>query len=180
MLLCPYREFKSIFRAYLQCQSGRFSVNIDLVYYRYQNAPEADLGDSPEFSQADIKTPNHLVIFEIDDSNFTENGFTYLSFNGDPKPKTNTFTLTNANPFCLRTYSEDQGNYRFKVVFGQYLNRDWVHLEDFLFGTAARIDSEATITRGPDWALSISDAHIPSTMSFGRLWIRHFHLPGSP
>ena len=149
MLLCPYRESKSIFRAYLQCQSGRFSVNIDLIYYRYQNAPEADLGDSPEFSQVYLRyqdTPNHLVIFEIDDSNFTENGFTYLSFNGDPKPKRNTFTLTNVNPFCLRTYSEDQGNYRFKVVFGQYLNRDWVHLEDFLFGTAARVDSEATIT----------------------------------
>ena len=51
MLLCPYRESKSIFRAYLQCRSGRFSVTIDLVYYRYQNAPKADLGDSPEFSQ---------------------------------------------------------------------------------------------------------------------------------
>ena len=186
MLLCPYRESKSVFRAYLSCRCRGvfFPCHIDLVlwnsnYYRYPNVKGADLGDSSEFRQVYLRyqdTPNHAVTFEVDDSGLIENGFTC------PEHKRNIFTLTNVNPFYLRTYSNGQGNCRFKVVFGQYLDQHWVHLEDLPFGTTAQIDLEASIARGPDWASSISTVpflRLPREL-FGQLWIRHFHLPGSP
>ena len=184
MLLCPYRESKSVFRAYLPCRSGIFRVTIDLVlwnsnYYRYPNVQEANLGDSPEPRQVYLRyqdTPNHAVTFEVDDSGLTENGFTC------PEHKRNIFTLTNANPSCVRIYSNEQGNCRFKVVFGQCLGWHWVHLEDYPLGTTAQIYLEASIPRGPDWALSTCDHFFrlfPDKL-FGKLWIRHFHLPGSP
>ena len=81
--------------------------------------------------------------------------------------------LTNSNPFCLRTYSAEQGNCHFKVAFGQCLGLDWVHMENFPL--TARIDSEAWISQGPNWALSVSDRSLHS-----KLWICHFHLFGSP
>ena len=36
--------------------------------------------------------------------------------------------LNDASIFCAGIYSERQGDGRFAVVFGQYLDRDWVHL----------------------------------------------------
>ena len=187
MLLCPYPESKSVFRIYLPCWTRDWSlVTINLVlwnsnYYRYPNVQEANFGDSAEFRQVYLRyqdTPNHAVTFEVDDSGFTENGF--ICSNEDLQEHTgNTFMLTNANPFCLRTYSAEQGNCRFKVVFGQCLGLDWVHVENFPLGTTPRINSEASIAWGLDWTLSISEE--------GRfrdnlcdLWIRHFRLPGSP
>ena len=182
MLLHPYPESKSVFRAYLPCWGNDPLVSINLVswnsnYYRYPNLQEAGLGGSPEFRQVYLRyrdTPNHAVTFEVDDSGLTENGF--ICSNEDPEEHTeNTFMLTNANPFCLRTYSAGQGDYRFKVAFGQCFGRDWVHMENFPLSTTARIDSEALISRGPNWALSVSDRSLHS-----KLWICHFHLFGSP
>ena len=139
MLLCPYPECKSVFRIYLPCWTRDWSlVTINLVlwnstYYRYSNLQAAGLGGSPEFRQVYLRyqdTPNHAVTFEVDDSGLTENGF--ICSNEDPEENTeNTFMLTNANPFCLRTYSAEQGNCHFKVAFGQCLGLDWVHMENF-------------------------------------------------
>ena len=157
-------------------------MSINLVswnsnYYRYPNLQEAGHGGSPEFRQVYLRyqdTPNHAVTFEVDDSGLTENGF--ICSNEDPEEHTeNTFMLTNANPFCLRTYSAEQGNYRFKVVFGQLFGRDWVHMENFPLSTTAQIDSGALISRGTNWALSISEIFL-----YSKLWICHFHLFGSP
>ena len=181
MLLRPYRESKSVFRAYLPCQSLGVPCHIDLVlwnsnYYRYPNVKGADLGDSSEFRQVYLRyqdIPNHEVTFEVDDSGLTENEFTC------PEHKRNIFTLTNANAFCVRTYFNERSNCHFKVVFGQYFGRHWVHLEDVPLGVTAQIDLGASITRGPDWTSSISD-HWFHKKLFGKLWIRHFHLPGSP
>ena len=185
MLLCPYRESKSVFRAYLPCESlslgGLLGCHIDLIlwnsnYYRYPNMQEAELGSPSEFRQVYLRyqdTPNHAVTFEVDDSGLIENGFTC------PEHKRNIFTLTNANPFCVRTYSNEQNNCCFKVFFGECFGQHWVHL-DLPLGTTAQIDLEASIARGPDWASSIPDDFVPSFPKAGQLWIRHFHLPGSP
>ena len=186
MLLYLHRESKCVFRAYLPCLDLGSLVTIDLVlwnsnYYRYPNVQESGFGDSPEFRQVYLRyqdTPNYAVTFEVDDSDLTKKGFTCS--NKDPEEHVgNTFTLTNADPFCLRTYSEEQGDCRFKVLFGQCLGRYWVHLDDFPLGTAVRIDLETSISQGPDWALSISDVHFYEKL-YGELWVHHFHLPGSP
>ena len=184
MLLCPYHESKSIFRAYLPCWNCGSLVAVNLVlwnsnYYRYPNVQEADLGDSPEFRQVYLRyqdTPIHAVTFEINDSNLTENGFTCS--NEHPEEHTGNFTLTDVNPFSVKTYSEEQGNSCFKVVFGQYLGRDWVHLDDFPLNAIPNIDEEASIPRGPDWALPMSNAPI-HYRPYDGIWIHHFHLPGS-
>ena len=186
MLLHPYPECKSVFRAYLPCWNHGSSIAINLVlwdsnYYRYPSMQEARFGDLPEFRQVYLRyqnMTNHAVTFEVDDSSLTENGF--ICFNEDPEEHTgNTFMLTNANPFHSRTYSADQDNCHFKVVFGQCLGRDWVHLEDFPFSTTTGIAFEPSMAQGPDWALSISDRPFRNSL-FGELWIRHLHVPGSP
>ena len=172
MLLCPYRGSKFIFRAYLPCQFHGSLVTINLVlwnsyYYRYPNARKADLGDSTEFHQVYLRyqdTPNHAVTFDIDGSGLAENAGNF-------------FTLTNANPFHVETYSEKQGNGCFKVVFGQCLGQDWLYLADFPPGAVPNIDEEALIAQGPDRALPVSNTF--RVFEYHGLWIRHFHLPGS-
>ena len=186
MLLCAYRESKSVFRAYLPCLCRGFLVSIDLVlwnsnYYRYSNVWQTADSNSAEFRQVYLRyhdTPNYTVAFDIDDSGITENGFT-CSNEVPAEHAGNTFTLTNANPVCVKTYSEQQGSSRFKVVFGQCLGLDWVHLDyDFSLGTASQIESEASIAQGPDWALALSDTPLRNHLC-DYLWIRHFRLPGS-
>ena len=164
-------------------------VSIDVVlwnsnYYRYSNLRRTEDRDSAEFRQVYLRyqnTPNYAVTFDIDDSGITENGFTRS--NEDPVEHAgNIFTLTNTNPFCVKTYSEQQGENRFKVVFGQCLGLDWVHLDDgFSLDTAFRVDSEASIAQGPDWAPAISDATFSSSIfrKSDCLWIRYFRLPGT-
>ena len=183
MLLRPHRDSNSVFKAYLPCWRGReFLASIDLVlwdsnYYRHPSAWDASLEDSPaEFCQVYLRyqdTPNHTVTFDIDDSAIIENGFTRSHVDPDSLTE-NTVTLTNANPFYVKTYSEERSNSCFKVVFGQCLGLDWVHC----FGAIPWIDEEVLMARGPDWALSMADA--PSRGdSHGRLWIRHLCLPES-
>ena len=174
-----YRDSNCVFKAYLPCSyAWGNSVSIDLVLYKSNYCrcpsrwPRGDLEDSPaEFRQVYLRyqdTPNHTVTFDIDDSGLIENGFTCSHV--DPRNLTgNTFTLTNANPFCV-TYSEERGNSRFKVAFGQWFGLDWVHLDHFSSG----LDEEASIAQGLNCTISTADA--PSR---SRLWIRHLRLPGS-
>ena len=188
MLFRRYRDSNSVFRAYLPCWHDNIGfVSIDVVlwnsnYYRYPSPGYAALEDSPaEFRQVYLRyqdTPNHTVTFDVDDSEIIENGFTYSC--GDSENLSgNTFTLTNADPFCAKTYSEEQGDGYFKVIFGQFFGQDWVHLDDFSSDTIFLLDDQTLpIVQGPDWALSMGDA--PSRdNSRGRLWIRHLHLPKS-
>ena len=190
MLLCAFRESKSVFRAYLPCSiDGSFNfVSIDLVlwnsnYYRYPNVWKSADQSSAEFRHVYLRyqdISNYPVAFDIDDSGITENGF--ACSNEDPAEHAgNSFTLTNANPFCVKTYSEQEGNGCFKVVFGQCLGLDWVHsYYDFSLRTASLVDSEASIAQGPDWASAMSDAASRHRLlGSDRLWIRHFSLPGS-
>ena len=184
-----YRDSNSVFKAYLPCRRWGTIVTIDLVlwnsnYYRYPNMRNADLEDSPAgFSQVYLRyqdTPNHAVTFEIDDSELIEKGF--FRSRAHPEDLTGkTFTLTNANPFCVKTYSEFRGNCSFDIAFGQYLGLDWAHLVGFLLDETddeTFYINEASKTRGPDWALSMADAPSEDD-SRGRLWIRHLRLPES-
>ena len=67
MLLCPYRESMTVFRAYLPCWEDGPLAAINLVlwnsnYYRYPNMQGADLGDCPEFRQVYLRyqdIPHH-------------------------------------------------------------------------------------------------------------------------
>ena len=186
MLPYPLHDSKSVFRAYLPCRDQYgCSVTIDLVlwnsnYYRYPNVWHPADSSPAEFRQVYLRyqdTPNHAVTFEIDDSGIIENGFTCCCV--DPKNFTgNTFTLTNANPFCGKTYSEERGKGCFAVVFGQCLCRDWLHMDDFPLDANTWIAGEVSIAQGPDWALSMTDAPSENS-SRGRLWIRHLRLPES-
>ena len=182
MLLRRYRDSDTIFQAYLPCSKGfGKAVTINLVlcksnYYRCPLTWHGTLEDSPaEFRQVYLRyqdTPNHTVTFNIDDSGVIENGFT-CSHVHPKNPTGNTFTLTNANPFCVKIYSEERGNSRFAVVFGQWLGLDWVYLDHFYSRRICCID-EALIAQGLDLALSMADA--PPR---GRLWIRHLWHPES-
>ena len=177
MLLRPYRNSNFVFQAWLPCTTYGDPVSIDLVlcqsnYYRCPSSWRDTLHWDPhvELHQVYLRyqDTNHTVTFDIDDSGLIENGFTCSHV--DPRNLTgNTFTLTNANPFCV-TYSEERGNSRFKVAFGQWFGLDWVHLDHFSSG----LDEEASIAQGLNCAVSTADA--PSR---GRLWIRHLRLPGS-
>ena len=194
MLLRRYRDSNCVFRAYLPCWDKRcvYSVSIDLVlwnfnYYRYPSMRDAALQDPPaEFRQVYLRyqdTPNHTVTFDIDDSGIIANGFTpevkrdTLTANGFTcSSKDNTFMLTNTDPFYIKTYSEERGNGRFNVDFGQCLGLDWVHL-DVARKPMPRI-GDIWKVQVPDGALSMADA--PSQLySLGRLWVYHHRLPGS-
>ena len=208
MPLRRYRDSNSVFRAYLPFRNESKSIIrddsngsrglgfIDLVlwnsnYYRYPSTGDTVLEDSPaELRQVYLRyqdTPNHTVTFDIDDSGITENGFTCSNI-VDPRGLTgNTFSLTNAKPFCVKTYYEKQSNSHFQVDFGQCLGLDWVHLG------IVRNPSRSGDTLNPGWsyidralkvqmpggALSMADAPSQVDSPARRLWIRHLRLPGS-
>ena len=186
MSLRRYRDSNSVFKAYLPCWRVRgFLASIDLVlwnsnYYRYPSTSRLSLDDSPaEFHRVYLRyqdTPNHTVTFDIDDGGIIENGFTCTHVN--PKNLTgNTLTLTNTNPFCVKTYSEEQGDGRFEVDFGQCLGLDWVHL-DVAHNPMSWIE-DAWKVQVPGRALSMANAPSQVDSSGHRLWVRHLRLPGS-
>ena len=177
-----YRNSNSVFRAYLPFRSyGYHLVTIDLVlwnsnYYRYPPMRVSALVASPaKYHQVYLRyqdTSNHTITFDIDDSGVIENGFTS---HVDPKnPAGNTSTLTNTNPFCVKTYSK-QGDGHFNIDFGQCLGLDWVHLD---VARPPRSCIEDTLkVQMPGGALSMADPF--EAYSSGRLWVYHLQIPGS-
>ena len=182
MPLRRYRNSNSVFRAYLPCRSYRSLVTISLIlwnsnYYRYRSTRAAALEASPaEFHRVYLRyqdTSNHTVTFDIDDSGVIENGFTS---HVDPKnPTRKTFTLTDTNPFCVKTYFTERGDGHFNIYFGQCLGLDWVHL-DIVRSPGSRIDDILKVQM-PGGALSMADLF--QAYSPGRLWVYHLQLPGS-
>ena len=196
-----YHDSNSVFQAYLPLWDHKSRhrdlrvINLvlwDSNYYRYPSIwPHITaFEDSPaEFRQVYVRyqdTPNHTVSFDIDDSAITENGF--ICSNVDPRGLTgNMFSLTNANPFCVKTYSEKQSNSYFQVYFGQCLGLDWVHLDvirnpshsgDPLSPGLSYTDGALKV-QVPGGALSMADAPSRVDSSARRLWIRHLRPPGS-
>ena len=187
MVFRRYHNSNSVFQARLPCLSANGEpVTIDLVlcktnYYRCPSNWRGNWDSPAEFRQVYLRyqdTPNHTVTIDIDDSGIIENGFT-RSYLPSKKLTGSTFTLTSTDPFCVKTYSEEGGNSCFKVIFGQWLGLDWVHLDHISSDTILYIDQEASIAQGLNWAASMADA--PSRGdSRGRLWISHLRLPESP
>ena len=184
MPLRRYRDSNCVFQAYLPCHPAYGAlVTINLVllhsnYYRYPSTTAGVLEASPaEFHQVYLRyqdTSNHTVTFDIDDSGVIENGF--ISSHAIPEDTGNTVTLTDTNPFCVKTYSKERGNGRFKIDFGQCLGLDWVHL-DVPRHPESWIDDTMKVHM-PGGALSMADSPFQAYSS-GRLWVRHPQLPGS-
>ena len=185
MPLRRYRGSNSVFQVHLPCWDASIEApaSINLVlwnsnYYRYPSTDDAALEDSPtEFRQVYLRyqdPSNHTVTFDIDDSAIIENGFTCA--HTIPKDTGSTFTLTNTNSCCVKIYSEERGDGRFEVDFGQCLGLDWVHL-GVVRDPEPWIDDTLTL-QVPGGALSMADA--PSHVdSLGHLWVLHLRLPGS-
>ena len=186
MLLRPFRDSDSVFRAFLPCHDGwRKMVSIDLAlwdsnYYRYSELDRSLLEDSPQFRQVYLRYQEMPcnVTFEIDDSAITENGFACSAVY--PEELTgNTLTLTPARPLCIRTYSERQGNSRFAVAFGQFFGQDWIHSIDDPPSSYSRSHIvEELMAKGANRSQSMAD--VPSRGDCrGRMWVHHIRLPGS-
>ena len=138
MLLCPYNDSDSVFRAWLPCCCYPLGppVYINLApwnfnYYRYSPVWKSPTENSPQFQFCQVYLRYQDVCpdiaFEINSSADIDNGFT--CYDVYPLELTqNALTLTATSTFCARTYSERRGNGRFAVVFGQHLGRDWIHL----------------------------------------------------
>ena len=136
-------------------------------YYRYSQV-SSHRKDSLQFRQVYLRYQDVPcnVIFEIDDSAITENGFS-----SDPSELTdNTLTLTDVNPLYVKTYS--QGDSRFAVAFGQCFGLDWVHLIDNPPDRFSVANKWELMLSGPGRAQSIAD--VPSRGNdHGRLWVHH-------
>ena len=177
MFLRHYHDSDSVFRAYLPCLKDgcKEPLTIDLTlwtsnYYRHSSVDGSPKGDSLQLRRIYLRYQDMPcnVSFEIDDSAITENGFaccnTYPS-----KLTESTLTLTDANPLCVKTYSERQGNSRFAVAFGQCFGLDWVHLINDL---PSRLSWGKLLVKGPEYARSMADT--PSRGDCrGRLWVHH-------
>ena len=185
MLLRPYRDSDSVFQAYLPCLNslGR-PVTIDLVlwnsnYYRYSTLIGSTSENFPQLRQVYLRYQDMAcnITFEIDDSAITENGFT-CSDNYPPRPTGNTLALTAADPLCIRTYSERQGNSRFAVAFGQCIGQDWIHLINDPPYDLSWSSMGVLMVKAPNYSKSMAD--VPSRNNYrSRVWVHHTRIPGS-
>ena len=180
MLLRPYPDSNTVFQAYLPChvKSGA-PVSIDLAlwnsnYYLYPQEffshPQNPL--PLQFCQVYLRYQDTCpdVTFKVDDSAVIEKGYS-------SKLTEDTLTLTGANPFCVRTYSNEQGNSRFAVVFGQFLGWDWVHWIDDPPSDPFRFEMLAL--KGIDRAQSMAYLPCRDGTHSRRMWVHHGRLPGS-
>jgi len=197
LLLSPYGDSTSVFKARLPCRSGTSGspVTIDLAlwesnYYRYFTSrsvgPPGEL--APQFRQVYLRyqdTPHHDATFEIDDSAVINNGFTYCgSF---PSPLTEKMlTLTSDMPPHIFIYSDSNTRRHFAVGFGQCFGQDWVHFTcqkpmdadngQPIWEYAVEAHKEMLIG-GPEHARSMAKAR--SGKRHSRLCIMQVHLPKS-
>ena len=187
MLLCPYNDSDSVFRAWLPCCCYPLGppVYINLApwnfnYYRYSPVWKSPTENSPQFQFCQVylryQDVRPDIAFEIDSSAVIDNGFTCCDVY--PLELTqNALTLTATSTFCARTYSERRGNGRFAVVFGQHLGRDWIHL---ISDPPRNIDRSVRKKWLVDAADHVQPADPPSRgNSRRRIWIRHIRLPES-
>ena len=181
MLLQPYHDSESVFKAYLPCCNFGKPATIDLAlrnsnFYRYSWTFDTPLENFLQFRQIYLRYQDIPcnVTFEIDDSAITENGFTCSEL---PWME-NKSTLTATDTFRVRTYSERQGNGRFAVAFGHYFGQDWIHLINHPPNRFTQADMEKLVVKGPCRSQSMADP--PSRGDCrGRIWVHHMRLPTS-
>ena len=183
MPLRRYHDSNCVFQAYLPCRVayGTFKlVTIDLVlwnsnYYRYPSTRAALEASPAKYHQVYLRyqdTSNHAVTFDIDDSRVIENIFT--SSHVITEDTGNPFTLTNTNPFCVKTYFTGRGDDHFNIDFGQCMGLDWVHL-DVARPPRSWIGDTLKVQM-PGGALSMTG---PFQAYSSRLWVCSLQLPGS-
>jgi len=152
MLLCPHRDSRFRFRAWLPCRNGPSDppVTIDLVLWEssYYRGPDPFFSKFPEVGLPQLRQvylryqdpPHRNTTFEVDDSTLTENGFTCCG--AFPEKFTgNTLALASTDPLCTKVYFDSQANHRFSVGFGQCFGKGWIHVGSV----------ESNIIRPPPW-----------------------------
>ena len=180
ILLSPYRDSDSFFRAYLPCRGpSQRVVTIELVlwksnYYRCLGMSKRVLKENSRFRQVYLgyqDIPSYNITFQIDDSAVTENGFTETYATEDM----DTLTLTATDPYRIRRYYEKQGNGRFAVIFGQCFGQDWMRLINNPSDLFSPSDIGDLMVKELDRM-----ADMPSRGDYrGRIWVHHMCLPGS-
>ena len=181
----PYPDSNSVFEAWLPCRyySSGPPVSINLAlwnsnYYRYSSSVSQRLGARVlQFHQVYLAYQDTYgdVTFEIDDSVIIENGFTCCDVYPQEHSET-VLTLTGANPFCARVYSD--GNASFVVECGQFLGQDWIHVSNNPPAGFSEFFEAESMLRGPERVRSMVD--VPSrTELYGRVRVNHISLPES-
>ena len=186
MLLRPYRDSNSVFEAWLPCRyfSSSAPVRIDLAlwnsnYYRYSSVSQRPRARTLQFCQIYLRYQDAYqdVIFEIDDSTITENGFICNDAHSSQLPGT-TLTLTCTSSPCVKVYFNSQAGYRFVVALGQCFGQDWIHVVNNPRSELSWFDLQELMAKGPERAESMAEA--PSRYDhYGRIWVNHICLPGS-
>ena len=189
LFLRPYRDSRSVFQAWLPCYSHPFHspviINLALWnsnYYRYSSSvSQFPTEQKLEFRQLYLRYQGaqyRNATFEIDDSAIVENGLTCSNVY-PPELTGNALTLTGANPFCIRVYSDSQTNCRFAVAFGQCFGQDWIHCVcEVPAHGFSWFDEEEFLVRGPERVQSMAEAP-PRGERYGRVWVKHTSLPRS-
>ncbi|KAL4065644.1 heterokaryon incompatibility protein-domain-containing protein [Scleroderma yunnanense] len=187
MFLSPLKDSESVFQAWLPCRFNPFNppVTITLAlwnsnFYRY-NALEWASGKTVRICQIYLRYQDihRNVTFQIDGSTMARNGLTRYS---SPQ-ETTTFTSTSTELLCVQTYSDSAG-YRIAVGVGQCFGQHWIHVagkehaseqswQDF-----KQSQYKHMLARGPELARSMTETRYQDDRD-GRVWVKHFCLPGS-
>ena len=185
LLLHPDARSRSLFRAQLPCRRGPWGppVSIPLAlwesnYYRC-NLPRWVVfpPDGPlQLRQVHLRyqdLPHRNTTFKIDDSTFTENGFT-CSDVYPTKFTGNTFTLNNTNSLCNKIYSNGLTNHHFAMGLGQSFDKDWIHV----ISNESHTEAEyiAMLVGMPEHAQHINKAH-SGAERYGQVCIMQTRLP---
>ena len=194
MLLRPFRDCSSLFKAWLPCRGRPRAPPIPIYlalwesnYYRWGVSPYAELfGEVPvQLRQVYLgyQDPLHrrnCTTFEIDDSALTENGFTCCDVY--PKEFTgNTLTLTRTDFLCIKVYSDADGpaNHRFVLGLGQSFGKDWIHVvsdEPSSLENYAKVKYIEILIRAPEHAHHMNKARSGADY-YGQVYITQTRLP---
>ncbi|KAL4082080.1 heterokaryon incompatibility protein-domain-containing protein [Scleroderma yunnanense] len=193
LLLRPLKGSRSVFEAWLPCYYGGTGgpVRINLAlresnYYRYFTLGGFATEGTLQFRQLYLRyqdLPHHNVTFEIDDSAITRNGFVYCGeYPGELMG--DTLTLTNTDPLCVKVYCDSQADCHFAVGFGRCFGKDWIqfiyekHASRRPWEDYAEEAYEEMLVKGPEYAQSMAAVRSRGEC-YGRVWVKHNHLPGS-
>ena len=130
----------SVFTAWLPCRSGSSdAVGIHLAvwesnYYRYHTTrpigPPRPQGRTLELRQLHLRyqdMPHRDMIFEIDDRDIIEKGFTHCGV--VPSHLTGKTKMITSNDLpCTIVYSDHRTNNNFAVGIGQCFDQDWMEV----------------------------------------------------
>ena len=95
----------------------------------------------------------------------------------------NSFILTNTDTLCVKVYSNNQTGHCFAVGFGQFLGKDWIHVEsdpslvqDSLWKEYAQQEYNRMLARAPEYVRSMHKAHSGALVSTMRTRLHQLTL----